>query len=95
MTNLEFQTHLSSLFAQNPLMRHTPHTLNELVFLLRREPDEYSLSWNNRDGGWSCVPSAKECFIPVRDLAKHIKSVEYSEETYDDEVYRNLEVVFE
>jgi hypothetical protein len=29
--------------------------------------------------GWMCITSVKECFIPVKTLAKHVKKIEVEE----------------
>ncbi len=35
------------------------------------------------DGAWTCIPSVKETFIPVRTLARHIKEIVFDEDDYD------------
>ena len=87
MTNAEFQTKLEAMFAKHPMIaRSNPKSLNELMYVLRMEGDrDYSISAN--DG--SCIPSIRETFVPSRELAKKITSIEYEEfeDEYDGEVY--------
>ena len=92
MTNKEFNKYLEDKIAQHPLMRRKPNTLNELIWVLRQEPVDYNLSWSNPDGSWTCVPSAKECFIPVRDLAKHVLKIEYDPDDFEGVIYHNLQL---
>ena len=87
------------LFDQHPLIaRHTPHTLNELVYVLRRDDVDYDISFRNPQkkgkaaGAWTCIPSVRECFIPVKDLAYHIQSIQYDEEDYEGVMYHHLEL---
>ena len=81
MTNAEFQTKLEAMFAKHPMLaRSNPKSLNELMYVLRMEGDrDYSISTN--DG--SCIPSVRETFVPSRELAKKVMSIEWEE--YEDE----------
>ncbi len=83
MTNVEFQTKLNAMFAKHPMIaRSNPKSLNELMYVLRMEGDQdYSISTN--DG--YCIPSVKETFVPSRDLAKKVVSIEWEE--FEDEEY--------
>ena len=77
MTNNEFFTKLNCILSKYPLIaKSNPMSLNELVYVLRMEDEDYCISDNL--GG--CIPSVKETFIPTRLLAKKIKSVEWDEE---------------
>lgn len=58
------------------IAKSNPMSLNELVYVLHMEDEDYSIS--DDEGG--CIPSVKESFIPTRLLAKKIKSVEWDEE---------------
>lgn len=82
MTNAEFMNKLDAMYAKHPMIaRSNPKSLNELMYVLRMEGDrDYSISTN--DG--SCIPSVRETFVPSRDLAKKILSIEW-EEFEDDE----------
>ena len=82
MTNAEFMTKLDAMYAKHPIIaRSNPKSLNELMYVLRMEGDrDYSISTN--DG--SCIPSVREAFVPSRDLAKKVLSIEW-EEFEDDE----------
>lgn len=83
MTNAEFQTKLDAMYAKHPLIaRSNPKSLNELMYVLRMEGDrDYSISTNNG----MCIPSVKETFVPSRDLAKKVSSIEWEE--FEDEEY--------
>ena len=95
MTNKEFQQWLSDEFDKYPLLaRHTPHTINELVYVLRHNDVDYDMSYKipGKANGWSCIPSVKECFIPVRDLGYHIHNITYEAEELDGVMYHHLEL---
>ena len=83
MTNLEFQKKLDTMYAKHPMIaRRNPKSLNELMYVLRMEGDrDYSISTN--DG--SCIPSVRETFVPSRDLAKKVMSIEWEE--FEDKEY--------
>lgn len=76
MNNEEFQARLAELYKENPMIaRSKSKTVNELVYVLRQDKEfDYNISMTE-DGAWTCIPSVKECFIPVRTLAKHVKDV--------------------
>ena len=76
MTNMEFQEKLQRMYADNPMIaRSKKKTVNEIFYLLRMDKEhDYCISMVE-DGVWSCVPSVKECFVPVRSLARHVKSI--------------------
>ena len=77
MTKSEFFVKLNAIIAKHPMIaKSNPMSLNELVYVLRMEDEDWSISDN--EGG--CIPSVKETFIPTRLLAKKIKSVEWDEE---------------
>ena len=81
MTNTEFMKKLDEMYAKHPMIaRSNPKSLNELMYVLRMEGDrDYSISTN--DGG--CIPSVRETFVPSRDLAKKVMSIEWEE--FEDE----------
>lgn len=81
MTNTEFMKKLDEMYAKHPMIaRSNPKSLNELIYVLRMEGDrDYSISTN--DGG--CIPSVRETFVPSRDLAKKVMSIEWEE--FEDE----------
>lgn len=77
MTKNEFFIKLNGILKKHPMIvKSNPISLNELVYILRMEEEDWSISDNL--GG--CIPSVKETFIPTRLLAKKIKSVEWDEE---------------
>ena len=83
MTNAEFQKKLNEMYAKHPMIAISKQkSLNELMYVLRMEGDrDYSISTN--DGG--CIPSVRETFVPTRDLAKKVVSIEWEE--FEDEEY--------
>ena len=77
MTRNEFFIRLNSIRQKHPMLgRNGDMTLNELVYMLRMEDDDWCISDNI--GG--CIPSVKETFIPTRWLGKKIKSIDWDEE---------------
>ena len=83
MTNVEFQVKLQELYNEHPMIaKSEKKTVNELLYVLRMDKEnDYNISVDE-GGFWSCIPSVKECFVPVKTLAKHVKSVEFDEEDY-------------
>lgn len=77
MTNAEFQEKLQQMYKDHPIIaRSKKKTVNEIFYMLRIDKDnDYNISMIE-DGVWTCVPSVKECFIPVKTLARHVKSIE-------------------
>lgn len=76
MTNAQFQERLAALYKENPMIaKSKTKTVNELFYVLRQDKEfDYNIS-AHEDGVWTCIPSVKECFIPVRTLAKHVKEI--------------------
>ena len=88
MTNTKFQQKLQDMYDAHPIVgRSKRKTFNELVWLLRRDSVDYNISIPpyNDDMGWVCIPSVKECFIPVRDLVMHVKEIVLDEEMNGDD----------
>lgn len=83
MTNKEFQNKLQAMYKQHfPITVDEKKTINELFYTLRMDKEnDYNINVVDR-GFVSCIPSVKECFIPVKLLAKHVKKVECEEEDY-------------
>lgn len=86
MTNVEFMNKLDEMYSKHPMIaRSNPKSLNELMYVLRMEGDrDYSISTN--DG--MCIPSVRETFVPSRDLAKKVVSIEWEE--FEDEEYGTI-----
>ena len=85
MTNVEFQKKLEAMYAEHPIVGKSKRkTFNELVWMLRQDDVDYNISIPpyKEDMGWMCIPSVKECFIPVNTLAMHVKEVEVDEDDY-------------
>ena len=83
MTNAEFQIKLQEMYKEHPMIAASKKkTVNELFYVLRMDKEnDYNINLIE-DGIWGCVPSVKECFISVRTLARHVKSVVCEEEDY-------------
>lgn len=83
MTNIQFQERLAVLYKENPMIAASKKkTVNELFYVLRQDKEyDYNIS-TEEDGGWTCIPSVKETFIPVRTLAKHVKEIICDEDDY-------------
>ena len=81
MTNAEFQIKLDEMYAKHPMIAlSNPKSLNELLYVLRMEGDQdYCISTNNG----MCIPSVRETFVPSKDLAKKVVSIEWEE--FEDE----------
>lgn len=92
MTNAEFPSKLNAMFAEYPLIaRSKTKSLNELIYVLRMQNEEYQLNTiSAKDGSFSCIPSAKETFVPSRDLAKKIVSIEFDEDAHKEYVINLL-----
>ena len=84
MTNADFQQRLEEMYKNFPynIMDKPSKTLNELCYALRMDKEyDYNLSiFNSILNQWLCVPSVKECFIPVKTLARHVKEVKVDED---------------
>ena len=83
MTKVEWQNKLEQLYKEHPMIaRSKKKTVNEIFYLLRMdEENDYNISMIE-DGTWTCVPSVKLTFVPVRTLARHVKSIELDEDDY-------------
>lgn len=83
MTNAEFMKKLDDMYSKHPMIKISKvKSLNELMYVLRMEGDrDYCISTN--DG--TCIPSVRETFVPSRDLAKKVVSIEWEE--FEDEEY--------
>ena len=86
MTKAEFFNHLNELIKSHSIIaKSKKFTFNELCYVLRMDKD-YDYNINTRDARepntFMCIPSVKECFIPVKDLKKHVKSIEFEEDDF-------------
>ena len=82
MTNVEFQKKLESMYESHPIITKGPRkTFNELAWVLRQDDVDYNISVHE-DNTIMCIVSVKECFIPVKTLAKHVAKVELDEYDY-------------
>lgn len=93
MTNAEFKEKLAKMREKNSLIAGGARmTFNTLVWLLRQDDIDYNISIPpyEEGRGWMCIPSVKVCFIPVKDLAMHVKEVEVDECEDDDFEYDGI-----
>lgn len=87
MTNAEFQVKLEEMYSHyTHIAKRKQKTLNELVYVLRMSADEYQLNTidKSKPNRFVCIPGVKTTFIPVRDLAQKVVSVEFDEETWEE-----------
>ena len=85
MTNAEFQIKLQGIYAQYPIIcKPERKTLNILLYVLRMDESvtDYNINIIHEDGRLVCIPSVKECFVSISELAMHVKSVECDEYDY-------------
>ena len=92
MTNAEFQKKLEKMYESHSIItKEKRKTFNELVWTLRQDNVDYNISIPSyKEDGWLCIPSIKECFIPVKWLAMHVKEVEIDEYEDDDFEYDGI-----
>ena len=92
MTNAEFQKKLEKMYESHSIItKEKRKTFNELVWTLRQDNVDYNISIPPyKEDGWLCIPSIKECFIPVKWLAMHVKEVEIDEYEDDDFEYDGI-----
>lgn len=87
MTKIDFENRLNALYDQHPIIKISKvKTFNELTYVLRMDQSsvDYNIATVDPDGSYGFIVSVKECFIPTRDLAKHVKKIEFDE--YDREM---------
>ena len=88
MTNAEFKAKLEKMYADHPIIAGgAKKTFNVLVWLLRQDDVDYNISIPpyEEGKGWMCISSVKECFIPVKELAMHVKNIEVDEDPFTDD----------
>ena len=98
MNNKEFQAILKNLYADFPhIAKSKQKTLNELVYVLRMTGEDYQLNTfeEGKPNSWGVIPGVQETFIPVKDLAKKVVSVEFDEETYEEMGIKLLMITLE
>lgn len=98
MTNAEFQVKLKNMYADFPhIAKSKQKTLNELVYVLRMTKEDYQLNTfeEGKPNSWGVIPGVQETFIPVKDLAKKVVSIEFDEETYEEMGIKLLMVTLE
>lgn len=81
MKHVDFRKRLDALYQENPMIaRSKRKTVNEVLYVLRQDKEfDYNVSMVE-DGTWTCIPSVKETFIPVRTLAKHVVDIRCDDE---------------
>ena len=96
MTNADFQIKLQEMYNKYSVIKRSKQkSLNELTFVLRMNENDYQINLlSQKDPNcFGMIPSVKETFIPSKDLAKKIVSVELDEEVYNEYGIYLLEVV--
>lgn len=92
MTEKEFMTWLEVEFAKHPMLaKSSPHSLNELCYVLRMSGKEFAIGWRTVDG-FASIPSVQMAFIPSWQLAQKIEVVGYDEDTFEGKTYAHITV---
>ena len=93
MSNVEFQQRLESMYNKYSMItKGKKKTVNELFYVLRMDDVDYNISVCEGKK-WICIPSIKECFVPVQTLAKYVKDVYIDEVDFDcEEICLTVEV---
>ena len=87
MTKNELFNKLNGIIKKHPMIaRSKVLSVNELVYMLRFEDEEYNISLIEKDGNWSCIPSARETFISSKTLALKIASIDFDVESCNEEM---------
>jgi len=78
---MDFEKKLEALYNEHPMIKMSKKkTFNEVSYVLRMDKEvDYCVSCMNKDGSWSCISSIRECFIPVKTLAKKVKEIKFDE----------------
>lgn len=76
LSEQEFSELFVYMLAKYPYISKDSLSLNELVFMLRQEIPDFSISDNL--GG--CIPSVKSSFVPSSWLSRKITAIEYDPE---------------
>ena len=88
MTNAKFQQMLQDTYKKSSFLNNrTQKTVNELVYALRMDGMLTGINWQiniETQNGCTCIPGVMDSFIPVKNLAQKVVSVEFDEETYED-----------
>ena len=87
MTKIDFKNRLDTLYDEHPMIKASKvKTFNELTYVLRMDQSsvDYNIATVDPDGSYGFIVSVRECFIPTRDLAKHVKKIEF--DGYDKEM---------
>ena len=78
MTRNELFGKLNGIIAKHPMIAKSKVlSVNELVYMLRFEDEEYNISLIDKNGEWSWIPSAKETFVSSKTLALKIASIDF------------------
>lgn len=84
MNNEQFMKWLAGEFGKYSVLnlswKRGVVSLNELVYVLRMSGKDFNINMTDPDEpGFGMIPSVQETFIPTRDLARKISSMEYEE----------------
>ena len=87
MTKSKLFSKLEKMLEKHPMIaRSKVLSVNELVYMLRFEDEEYNISLIDKNGEWSFIPSAKETFISSKTLALKIASIDFDVESCNEEM---------
>lgn len=77
ITQSEWELKLTGMLNKHPMFKlSNPLSINELVYMLRNEEENYNLNILTDKKDWLFIPSAKETFVPTRTLAQKIIKIE-------------------
>ena len=81
MTKNELFGKLNGIIKKHPMIaRSKVLSVNELVYMLRFEDEEFNISIIDKNKNWSWIPSARETFISTKTLALKIASIDFDVE---------------
>jgi hypothetical protein len=87
MTKSKLFSKMEKMLEKHPMIAKSKVlSVNELVYMLRFEDEEYNISLIEKDGNWSCIPSARETFIGTKTLALKIASIDFDVEGCNEEM---------
>ena len=87
MTKSKLFSKMEKMLEKHPMIaRSKVLSVNELVYMLRFEDEEYSIGLIDKNGNWSCIPSAKETFVSTKTLALKIDSIDFDVESCNEEM---------
>ena len=96
MTNEEFKEWLAGEFGKHSLLNLSwKRGVVSLVYVLRMSGKDFNINMADPDeAGFGMIPSVRDTFIPSRDLARKIATIDYEEYDNDGVVVPLISVVY-